>query len=109
MNKIKLLDYLSKYNSWLALGRAPHLRLIYSGSQKSADCLDNHHSSILANSIIWNSGKENVPKGFEKFFPGLGNKSDSKTEKSDKPETNPFDFKKFSSSGGGGSGNEGDK
>ncbi len=113
MNKIKLLGSLSKYNSWLAFGRAPHLRLIYTGSHRPSESLDSHEyrqASLEASSISWSSGKEEVPKGFEKFFPGSGNKSENKAEKStdtEKPGQNPFDFKKFSSGGGGGS--EGDR
>jgi len=46
-------------------------------------------------SILWS---DQVPKGFDKFFP----KSDKNASKSEeKKEDNPFDFKKFTSGGGG--------
>ena len=46
-------------------------------------------------SILWS---DQIPKGFDKFFP----KSDKNSAKSEeKKEENPFDFKKFTSGGGG--------
>lgn len=105
MSSISLLG--TAYAKRLPLKYARQLRTIYSQA-KNINMNEAQSVSLkatqLAQSILWS---EKPPKGFEKYFPS--SQKSSSTEKKDGESQNPFDFKKFSSTGGSGGGSGGEK
>lgn len=105
MTSISILG--TAYAKRLPLKYARHLRTIYTQT-KNLNLKEAQNISLkatqIAQSILWS---EKPPKGFEKYFPN--SQKSSSTEKNEGQSQNPFDFKKFSSTGGGGSGSGGEK
>lgn len=110
MSSITLLGSLyAKQNQKLLIQYAQrNLSTIYTLSSKSDQSRHNQPLVLLTKRPLTSSSillsKDEVPKGFEKFFPKANKSGDKSSASSKAQETNPF--KKFISneSGGGGSG-----
>jgi hypothetical protein len=94
---------LKLHNLTSRVGSSNTAYLAFNNETKSYEIVShkNGNSSPLSSSLVWSDG--NVPKGFEKYFPG-GKKSSS--NESSQENKNPFDFtnKSDSNRGAGGSG-----
>ncbi len=112
MSSITLLgSFYAKQNRKILIKYVQNLRAIYTLSKKTEQFLQNQPLVLLgtgirplSSSIVWS--KEEVPKGFEKFFP-KNKKTGDTPATNESQETNPF--KKFISNEGGNSGGGGGK
>lgn len=105
MFEISFLYNQKLHNLNSRLGSSNEAHFVFNNETKTFE-ISNHkngNSSHLSSPFVWSDG--NIPKGFEKYFPG-GKKASSSNESSSENK-NPFDFTKKSDSDRGASGGPG--